>query len=105
MNTHGTYAIRVDGHLDDHWSGWLGELDMTRNDAQQRGRRPNPAPRRTRLLRDIGAVLVEVRVTDAQAPSRRMVLGRRLHTEGRTLRPVTADNADCGSGIWRGPVT
>jgi hypothetical protein len=27
-----TYAIRVDGHLDDHWSVWLGELDMTRND-------------------------------------------------------------------------
>jgi hypothetical protein len=19
-----TYAIRVDGHLDDHWSAWLG---------------------------------------------------------------------------------
>ena len=32
MNTHRTYAIRVDGHLDDHWSAWLGELDMTRND-------------------------------------------------------------------------
>ena len=27
-----TYAIRVNGHLDDHWSAWLGELDMTRDD-------------------------------------------------------------------------
>ena len=32
MNTvRTTYAIRVDGHLDDHWSAWLGELDMTRD--------------------------------------------------------------------------
>lgn len=33
MNTAAkTYAIRVDGHLDDHWSAWLGEVEMTRND-------------------------------------------------------------------------
>jgi hypothetical protein len=25
-----TYAIRMDRHLDDHWSGWLGEPDLTR---------------------------------------------------------------------------
>ncbi|MFL5860961.1 MAG: hypothetical protein ACJ780_09310 [Solirubrobacteraceae bacterium] len=25
-----TYAIRVDGHLDDHWSDWLGQPDTTR---------------------------------------------------------------------------
>ena len=27
-----TYVIRVHGHLDDHWSAWLGEPDMTRDD-------------------------------------------------------------------------
>ena len=33
MNTSPTaYAIRVAGHLDDHWSAWLGDLDMTRDD-------------------------------------------------------------------------
>ncbi|MFZ0974543.1 MAG: hypothetical protein WAN22_20105 [Solirubrobacteraceae bacterium] len=65
-----TYAIRVDGHLDDHWSAWLGELDMTRNDdgtttittligdqAQLHGLFAG--------LRDIGAVITEVRATDA----------------------------------------
>lgn len=26
-----TYAIRVDGHLDDHWSDWFGGLTITRN--------------------------------------------------------------------------
>jgi hypothetical protein len=23
------YAIRVDGRLDDHWSGWFGDLTLT----------------------------------------------------------------------------
>jgi hypothetical protein len=63
-----TYAIRVDGHLDDHWSPWLGELDMTRNDdgtttitaliadqAQLHGVLAG--------LRDIGAVITELRTT------------------------------------------
>jgi len=65
-----TYAIRVDGHLDDHWSAWLGELEMTRNDdgtttittqiadqAQLHGLLAG--------LRDIAAVITEVRATDA----------------------------------------
>lgn len=65
-----TYEIRVDGHLDDHWSAWLGELDMTRNDdgtttitalisdqAQLHGVLAG--------LRDIGAVITELRTTGA----------------------------------------
>ena len=66
MTTTGTtYAIRVEGHLDDHWSAWLGELDMTRNgdgtttvtvsvadQAQLHGVLTG--------LRDIGAVLLDV---------------------------------------------
>jgi GTPase len=63
-----TYAIRVDGHLDDHWSAWLGALDLTRHDdgtttitvsvadqAQLHGVLAG--------LRDIGAVLSELRTT------------------------------------------
>ena len=63
-----TYSIRVDGHLDDHWSRWLGGLDMTRDDdgsttvtvqvadqAQLHGVLAG--------LRDIGAVISEVRRT------------------------------------------
>jgi hypothetical protein len=77
MNTvRTTYAIRVDGHLDDHWSAWLGELDMTRHDdgtttltvevadqAQLHGILAG--------LRDIGAVIVDVRTTGPPAPSAR----------------------------------
>jgi len=71
-----TYAIRVDGHLDDHWSAWLGELNMTRNDdgtttittqiadqAQLHGLVVG--------LRDIGAVITELRTTDAPASAAR----------------------------------
>lgn len=63
-----TYAIRVDGHLDDHWAAWLGELDISRDEdgtttvivsvvdqAQLHGVLAG--------LRDIGAVLIEVRST------------------------------------------
>ena len=61
-----TYTIRVDGHLDDHWSAWLGGLHLNRDDdgttvivvtvadqAQLHGVLAG--------LRDIGAVLVELR--------------------------------------------
>ena len=26
------YRLRVDGHLDDHWSSWFGGLTLTRED-------------------------------------------------------------------------
>jgi hypothetical protein len=71
-----TYAIVVDGHLDDHWSAWLGELDMTRNgdgtttvtvsvanQAQLHGVLAG--------LRDIGAVLIELSTIAAAAQSSR----------------------------------
>lgn len=90
-----TYAIRVEGHLDDHWSDWLGGLDMTRDDdgattvtvqvadqAQLHGVLGG--------LRDIGAVISELRTRDA----RRSVLERPLRTERLTLRPATLDDAD-----------
>jgi RimJ/RimL family protein N-acetyltransferase len=91
-----TYAIRVDGHLDDHWSAWLGGLDMTRDD-QGATTVTVPVADQAQLhgvlagLRDIGAVITELRVTDAPA---RSVLERPLHTERLALRPATAEDAD-----------
>lgn len=65
-----TYAIRVEGHLDDHWSALLGDLGITRDDdggttvtvsvadqAQLHGVLAG--------LRDIGAVLIELRAVGA----------------------------------------
>ena len=28
----GGYRLRVDGHLDDHWSPWFGDLTLTQED-------------------------------------------------------------------------
>ena len=71
-----TYAIRVHGHLDDHWSAWLGEPGLTReNDgtttitavitdqAQLHGVLAG--------LRDIGAVITDVRSTPEPVRTRR----------------------------------
>ena len=67
------YEFRVEGHLDDHWSAWLGELDLTReadgtttvivsviDQAQLYGVLAG--------LRDIGVVLIELRRTAATTP-------------------------------------
>ena len=69
-----TYAIRVEGHLDDHWAAWLGDLGLTHDDdgtttitvaaadqAQLHGVLSG--------LRDIGAVLIDLRTVGA--PTRR----------------------------------
>jgi RimJ/RimL family protein N-acetyltransferase len=45
-------------------------------------------------LRDIGAVLTELRTTAVPNPIRRSLLERALHTERLTLRPAIADDAD-----------
>lgn len=100
MNTAPTaYAIRVHGHLDDHWSAWLGEPDMTReNDgtttisasiadqAQLHGVLAG--------LRDIGAVITELRTAPEPVRTCRPVLERPLHTERLTLRPAGAEDAE-----------
>ena len=100
MNTApSTYAIRVHGHLDDHWAAWLGDPDMTRDDdgtttitasiadqAQLHGVLAG--------LRDIGAVITELRTISAPTPVSRSVLERSLHTERLTLRPASAEDAE-----------
>ena len=72
MSAPKTYVIRVDGHLDDHWSAWLGELELTRDNdgsttitltvadqAQLHGLLAR--------LRDIGAVLTELHAVGVSA--------------------------------------
>jgi RimJ/RimL family protein N-acetyltransferase len=95
-----TYAIRVDGPLDDHWSDWLGGLDMTR-DADGTTTFAVSVADQAQLhgvlasLRDIGAVITELRTRDAPAPP---LLERALPTERLTLRPATAGDAEA---TWR----
>jgi hypothetical protein len=59
------YEIRVDGHLDDHWAGWLGHLTLIRNEdgtSTLTGRVADQAQLHGILarLRDIGATLLAV---------------------------------------------
>jgi hypothetical protein len=68
-----TYAIRVDGHLDDHWSAWFGDLDMTRDDDGTTTITVSVADQAQlhgvlARLRDIGAVITELRTAGAPVP-------------------------------------
>jgi hypothetical protein len=60
-----TYTIRVEGHLDDHWSAWLGGVDITRDD-DGATTVTVPAADQAQLhavlarLRDMGAVISEL---------------------------------------------
>jgi GTPase len=63
-----TYAIRVAGHLDDHWSSWFGGFTLSRDDegnSTLTGRVADQAQLHGVLagLRDIGAVLLDLHAT------------------------------------------
>jgi hypothetical protein len=68
------YDIRVDGHLDDHWSERLGHLTLTRHEDGTTSF-TGPVADQTQLhgllaaLRDIGATLLEVRAIEEEHPT------------------------------------
>jgi hypothetical protein len=65
------YVIRVEGHLDDHWSGRLGGLALMRN-VDGTTTLSGPLADQAQLhgvlagLRDIGATLLSVGVSQAR---------------------------------------
>jgi hypothetical protein len=64
-----TYEIRVDGHLDDHWSGWFGDLTLTHESdgtTSLRALVPDQAGLHglLRKVRDLGVTLISVAVVD-----------------------------------------
>jgi hypothetical protein len=71
MTTTGTrtYEFRVDGHLDDHWSPWLGDLVITRHD-DGTSTLAGPVADQAQLhgvlarLRDLGVTLLSLRALD-----------------------------------------
>jgi RimJ/RimL family protein N-acetyltransferase len=93
-----TYAIRVDGHLDDHWAAWLGMADLTR-EPDGTTRMAVEVADQAQLhgiltgLRDIGVVLTELRATQPPAPVQPSALEHPLHTRRLTLRPATTEDA------------
>jgi RimJ/RimL family protein N-acetyltransferase len=95
MNT--TYAIQVAGHLDRHWSAWLGGLTITHN-SDGTSTLTGPVADQAQLhgtlagLRDIGATLLGLRTTEP--PTMQPALPQPLRTERLTLRPARPDDAD-----------
>ena len=68
MSAH--YELRVDGHLDEHWSAWFGGLTLTREDdgtTTLRGAVADQAELHGLLtkIRDLGAPLLSVHTGDA----------------------------------------
>ena len=67
------YEFRVGGHLDDHWSAWLGELTITRHH-DGTSTLTGPVADQAQLhgvlarLRDIGATLLSLNVLETPAP-------------------------------------
>ena len=63
------YKLRVDGHLDDHWSPWFGDLSMTHDDdgtTTLTGVVSDQAELHGLLtkIRDLGVTLISVAVVD-----------------------------------------
>ena len=76
------YRLRVDGHLDDHWSPWFGGLTLTREDdgtTSLTGVVADQAELHGLLtkIRDLGVTLISVEVIDPpdsvdHSPTRRV---------------------------------
>jgi RimJ/RimL family protein N-acetyltransferase len=98
------YELRVAGHLDDHWSGMLGGLTLTRcRDGTTT--LTGPVADQAQLhgvlarVRDLGVPLLALRTLETQVPAAEAqaaepVLAHPLRTERLTLRPATAADAD-----------
>jgi hypothetical protein len=68
-NVPAEYQIRVDGHLDDHWSAWFGDLTLTHESdgtTSLRGAVSDQAELHglLRKVRDLGVTLISVAVVD-----------------------------------------
>ncbi|CAM3562525.1 hypothetical protein OCAE111667_15490 [Occultella aeris] len=78
MNASGpsTYQLRVDGHLDDHWSTLLGNLTVTR-EHDGTSTLTGPLADQAQLhavlatLRDIGATILSLGVSEPAAENSR----------------------------------
>ena len=97
-----TYEFRVEGHLDDHWSAWLGDLTITRHH-DGTSTLTGPVADQAQLhgvlarLRDIGATLLSLNALDASPlPSQPCPAG--LRRSDRPLRACGGSSPE-GSGV------
>lgn len=101
------YEIRVDGHLDDHWSSWLECLSINRDDDGTTRAMVGIADQAqlhgalTRL-RDAGAMLLSFARVESR-PEHPPALGGVLQTERLSLRAASAADAEATWAFRRLP--
>ena len=102
------YELRVEGHLDEHWSQWFDGLMLLRDDngtTTLRGTVTDQAELYGLLVRvrDIGATLLSVSTTDIRGcndgrmTSPLDVISWPARTDRLTIRPATLDDLEA---IW-----
>jgi hypothetical protein len=84
------YELRIEGHLDEHWSAWFGGLTLTREDdgtTTLRGAVTDQAELHGLLskVRDLGTTLISVKTIDV--PGRRHVGSARARPRTATMCP------------------
>jgi hypothetical protein len=103
-----TYQVRVEGHLDDHWSSLLGNLTITR-ESDGTSTLTGPVADQAELhsvfasLRDIGATILSLGVTDPAPHGARGMDG--CATPGGGGERIPGDHREppvLGSGPWAG---
>ena len=93
-----TYEFRVEGHLDDHWSAWLGDLTITRRH-DGTSTLTGPVADQAQLhgvlarLRDIGATLLSLNAVEDPA-------SRGVTPAGRAVRGYAAPSSGPCSRRW-----
>jgi hypothetical protein len=71
----GHYELRIEGHLDEHWSAWFGGLTLIREDDGTTTLRA-PVTDQAELhgliakVRDLGTTLISVKIINGPAPGR-----------------------------------
>jgi hypothetical protein len=71
------YRLRVDGHFDDHWSAWFGDLTLTHHSDGTTSLSGTVADQAAlhgllRKVRDLGIALISVEVIDPSDDGARM---------------------------------
>jgi RimJ/RimL family protein N-acetyltransferase len=108
------YELRLTGHLDDHWSGMLGDLALSRG-ADGTTTLTGPVADQAQLhgllvrVRDLGVTLLSLRAITSNTASRaaemdgamRPALAQPLRTDRLTLRSGTVDDAYATWGYRR----
>jgi hypothetical protein len=81
------YRLRLDGHLEDHWSAWFGDLTLTHESdgtTSLSGFVPDQAALHGLLMkvRDLGIILISVEAID---PDKRARNGSGAAGEGKPV--------------------